>query len=383
MNDSPEETTEARPRRHWWPTRSNLTLWGIVIAAYLVSYVSTATSRSLFVGDSHYYAAMALRFSGESRAEAARIVAEKSTELGWRVIPAETLFGWDLVRPRVVYPALSAPFVKFMGISGLAVVSAIALFALYVVLTMQLRARYGNLAALVPILLIAASNYLSIYGAVMITESLTALWVALIVAAVWRYLNEPSGRMLWAMGLLTVVLGFTRQATLIPAGAVIMAWLCALLLRQDHARWRWPALVVGGTGIGVQVLQMLLFPGFSQVDQFKKVTHTDTLWEAVLTAPRLAAHIAKADVKVMAAADHALMMLLIFAVVSMVIFWRRPESHLLLGSLLAYALYNITNGTPTAFRYGMPGLVFVACSVSLLVASARGALRPAPPALAD
>jgi hypothetical protein len=317
---------------------------------------------------------MALRFSGDSRAEAARIVGEKSRELGWHVLSANTLFGWDLVRPRIVYPGLSAPFVHLWGVDGLVVVPAVAMAAVFVLFTVQLRTRYGDLAALIPVLLVSASKFLSIYGASMITESVTALWVTLIMVAAWRYQAEPSRRLLGTMALLTVVLGFTRQATLIPAGAVAMAWLGALLLRQDHIRWRGPAATIGATAIGVQTLQMWWFPGFSQVQQFEKVTHTDSLWAAIRSAPRLAAHIVHVDAINMAGQDRALMLLLILAIVSIVVFWRRPESHLLLGSLIAYALYNITNGTPTAFRYGMPGLIFVVSSVALLVASAQDAL---------
>src|SRR5674476_721 len=53
--------------------------------------------------------------------------------------------------------------------------------------------------------------------------------------------------------------------------------------------------------------------------------------------------------------DHALLILVMLSILSMVIFWRRAESHLLRGAIAGITLYNVTNGTPTGFRYAMPG----------------------------
>ena len=54
-----------------------------------------------------------------------------------------------------------------------------------------------------------------------------------------------------------------------------------------------------------------------------------------------------------------------------------------LGAILGVAVYNITNGTPTSFRYSMPGIVFFAMAVGALVAQAlpqpAGAATLTPP----
>jgi hypothetical protein len=59
--------------------------------------------------------------------------------------------------------------------------------------------------------------------------------------------------------------------------------------------------------------------------------------------------------------------------VGIVLFWRRSEAHLLVGAILAISVYNITNGTPTAFRYAIPGLVFYVAMVGLVI---RATARP-------
>jgi hypothetical protein len=369
-----------RAQAHRWLRAAHAELFtlAVVAAAYVVGYVATVRYTPLFTPDSRYYAGMALWFSGSSKESAADQVAAYSPQFHTVGVPVDVLFGWGLTQPRVVYPVLSIPFVKLFGIEGLTVVPAIAMALFMALTTVMLRRRWGSGAAIATMLVVSASPYLVLYGSAMLTESLTALWSAILLALAWRHARNPSVGIAVAMGVVTVVSGFTRQSTLIPAGAFVTAWLCALLLRRRPNPWGMPALVVGTTAVGVQLLQMWLFPGFSQVEQFEMVTKADTLSGAIANSPDLAWAILRKDIWRYSHYDHALFVLLALAVVSMVVFWRRSESHLLLGSLLAYELYNVTNGTSTTFRYGMPGLVFVAASVALLVSRALpAATRPA------
>lgn len=341
---------------------------GTVAAAYLVGYLSTVQNKPLFAPDTRYYAGMSLWFGGTDQQSAAHQVAAYSAKSGWQSPPADQLFGWGLTQPRVVYPGLSVPFVKAFGIPGMAVVPGIAMALLVVLLTMMLGRRYGYAAATGALLLVCVSPQLMFYGSAMLTESLTALWTTILLALAWHHGRSPTKAGVAGMAAVTVIAGFTRQATLIPAGAFVVAWLAALALRQRPNRWAVPALVVATTSVVVQLLQLWWFPSFSQVDQLKLKTGQDTLSGALREMPALAWHILSVDVRNLAVVDHALLVLLALALASMVVFWRRAESHLLLGSLLAYELYNVTNGVPTAFRYGMPGLVFVVASAALLLA---------------
>jgi len=346
----------------------------VVASTFIVTYVSVVTVKPLFAPDTRYYAAMSLWFGGAGKEEAARQVKEMSARSGWASPSADVLFGWGLVQPRVVLPALSVPFVKIWGIEGMVVVPALALAALVGVLTWAMARRYGGAAAAAMVVVVMCSSQIMFYGSAMLTESLSALWGALTLMAAWQYQRRGGRQPVAWMVALTVISAFTRQATLITAGAFVTAWLVAVVLRRRPNGWGVPALTVAVTSVAVQVLQTRLFPTFSQLDQFEHKTGADSLGGALLGAPGLAWRIARTDLVFIARQDHALLVLLTLSVLSMVVFWRRAESHLLLGAILGSELYGVTNGTPTAFRYAMPGLVFFAASVALLIA--RGDLRP-------
>lgn len=354
----------------WTRAQSTLLLATVVASTFVVTYSSVVRFKPLYAPDTQYYAAMSLWFGGDSKQEAARQVAEMSARSGWRAPLVEQLFGWGLVQPRVVLPVLSVPFVNIWGIQGMVVVPAVALAALIGVLTWMLARRWGGVVAAATVVLVMSSPMIMFYGSAMLTESLSALWGALTLAAAWQYQRYRGWRPVVWMVVLTVISGFTRQATLIPAGAFVTAWFIALVLRRRPNSWGVPALAVGVTAVAVQLFQTVFFPSFSQLDQFKEKTGADSLLGALRGTPGLARRIIQRDFDFFAVADHPVLVLITLSVLSMVIFWRRSESHLLLGAILGIALYNITNGTPTAFRYSMPGLVFFAVSVALLIARA-------------
>lgn len=357
----------------WARARSDVLLATVVVSTFIATYSSVVRFRPLFAPDTSYYGAMALWFGGESQQGAVRQVIERRLQSGWSTPPLliERLFGWGLVQPRVVLPALSVPFVKIWGIDGLVVVPALALAALIGVLTWMLARRWGRLPAVATVVLVMCSWRIMFYGGAMLTESLSALWGALILVAAWQYQRRGGWPPVAGMVLLTILSGFTRQASLIPAAAFLAAWLVAILLRSRPNGWGVPALAVTVTSLTVQLLQNRLFPTFSQlqqVNQFQANTKTGSLGGALGGAPKLAAHILKHDLHTTAQSDPALLILITLATVSVVVFWRRSESHLLLGALAGIAVYNVATGTPVAFRYAMPGLVFFATSVALLIA---------------
>ncbi len=369
--------------------RSGLLLATVVVSTFVATYSSVVRFKPLLAPDSSYYGAMAVWFGGSSQQEAIRQVTQRRLQSGWLTPPAlvDRLFGWGLVQPRVVLPALSAPFVKIWGIDGLVVVPGVALAALVGVLTWMLARRWGRLPALAAVLLVMCSPRIMFYGSAMLTESLSALWGALILVAAWQYQRRGGrGPVVW-MVLLTVISGFTRQASLIPATAFLAAWFFAVLLRSRPNRWGVPALAVTVTSLAVQLLQNRVFPTFSQVDQvnqFQANTRSGSLGGALRRAPRLAAHIVQHDMTVIAQTDPALLVLITLSVVSMIVFWRRSESHLLVGALAGITVYNVATGTPVAFRYAMPGLVFFAVSAALIIARAdqrqdRPSERQQPP----
>lgn len=341
--------------------------YGLVLATFVVSYISVARTRPLFQPDARYYLAMSFWFSGDSQQAAHDRLAAYLAPIGMAVPDQNLLFGWGLVQPRVVLPALAAPFVRVFGPNGMLVVTGIAALILTLLLTKLLIDRFGTLPAVATMLLFNASVRIVWYNIAMLTESLSALWGVIALLLAWRYQKRSRWSLAVGLAAVTVVSAFTRQATFIVAAAFIMAWLLGTIIEKKNSTWGMPALIVSVTAIATQLIQSLVFPSFSQLDQFLKQAGVQTLGEAILAIPRMAYSLLKADIKMFMNEDHALLLIIVLAVVSIFIFWRREESHLLLGALAGIALYNVTNGVPTSFRYAMPGLVFFALAVSVII----------------
>lgn len=361
-----------------------LRAWALVAGAFVAAWIAGVTSLPLYAGDSRYYAARALLFAGNSRDEAYSKVVDYTAMYHWPTPSPNGLFDYGLTAPRLLFPLLSAPFVRLFGIGGLAVVPTLSLIGLAITLYVLGSQRFGWRAALVPVLLVAASERIVYYSIAEITEGLMTFLSALILLVALRSDRlGPPRTAIWLV-VLTTLMAFTRQATLVPSVAFGLTWL-ALWVRRGRWRNRWarPALVVFVTTVVVQVGQSLLWPGFSQLSQFENMTGTHSLAGALLAVPRQVAHIVKGDFILFARQDRALLLLVVAALASAVVLWRREETYLLVGGLAGAMIYNSTNGVSSGFRYEMPALPFVVLSVAALVAWAGARWRPREHATAD
>ena len=355
---------------------------GLATVALFVALVSWSAPTPTFLPDTRYYASMALHLAGNSQSYSRNYVARYTEHLGYTTPRTRDLFSWGLVGPRLVYPTLSAPFIQEFGMGGMLVVPLIA-FVLGVLAMARTAVRRMPLAAaMVPLVLYLGSKGMVTYGTSMLTESLALLLVAA-VAFMLPLDGRPAGRraLWWVLGLMSI-LAFTRQSTLIPAGAVTIAYLGSIVSqRRLRTPWLSFALVTTGTTLFWQWFQGWLWPGFSQITQWKYKTDTHTVFDALRASPDLFWKIVTTDTDYMVASDRPLLVLLALAVVAAIVRIHRVEGQLLLGALLATILYSVTNGTPTAFRYGEPGMAFLVLGVGALVQAALGSswLRtPAP-----
>jgi len=345
-------------------------VWGALTGLYVVAYVAAVAGRQLFVPDTRYYAATTLRITGQSKAEAVETLRSYMDALPSPIQvqnPSSVLFDYGLTGPRILYPLLSAPFVKAFGLTGLAVVPALSIGGLVVATFVAVAGRWGWRATLLPLVLVAADWRLMTYGANEITEGLTTFICALILLVVLR--RERLGTRTTAIWLvlLTTAMAFTRQATLIPAAAFAFAWF-ALTVRRRAARNRWamPALVTTATALVVQVVQGVVWPGFSQIGQLEKATHTLYLASALKQLPHLFVHIEKTDLMNLARSNQPMVLLIAAGIASVLFLWRYEETYLLIGSMAAAVVYNVSNGTPVGFRYEYPALPFLVLSVAAL-----------------
>lgn len=347
--------------------RSNWLDYVVLLTVFIVIYVGIILLRTQYFPDSAHYLGMALWFSGMSREDALQVALERHLAMGYEPnTSVELLFDWGLVKPRVVLPALSVPFVWLFGANGVTIVAGIAAFLFTFGSYEFLVRRYGRAAAVTVSLMVLGSMSIMLSNLGMLTESLSALWGLVTLVLMSRYRRSPHWGWLVGMFAVTVTSAFTRQATFIVAGAFVVAFLFSLGSRERRREWLWPTAVVAGTAIAMQLLQTALWP-FSQADQYERMTGTDSLWGAILATPGLVKRILVEELSSYVLDDQILVVFLIVCAISLVVFWRRPESHLLLGALAGIALYNITNGNPTHFRYAIPGLIFFMASAALLV----------------
>lgn len=359
---------------------------GLAALALFVALVSWSAPAPTFLPDTRYYASMALHVAGNSQSYSRNYVARYTEHLGYSTPRTRDLFSWGLVGPRLVYPTLSAPFIQEFGMGGMLVVPLVS-FVLGVLVMAQAAVRRMPLAAaLVPLVLYLGSKGMVTYGTSMLTEPLALLLVAG-VALTLPLDSRPTGRrpLWWALGLMTV-LAFTRQSTLIPAGAVAVAYLGSVVAqRRLRTPWLPFALVTTGTTLFWQWFQGWLWPGFSQITQWKYKTNTHSVLDALQATPDLFWKIVTTDTDYLVASDRPLLVLLALSLVAAVVRIHRVEGQLLLGALLATVLYSVTNGTPTAFRYGEPAMVFLVLGVGSLVHAVLGSswLRAPEPVPAD
>lgn len=389
MNSAKDTTAEA-PRgarkvvngaRTWLVAQRVFWLDYLVILSVLtVVYVAIILLYSQYFPDSAHYLGMSLWFSGMTQQDALELVNARHIANGWDPnTSVDLLFNWGLVKPRVVLPLLSVPFIWLFGPAGLTVTTGIITLVLVLVLYKLLAARYGRVASVVSVLLMLSSMFIMVFSVGMLTESLSALWGVAALAAAYRYQSDPRKRWIVIMVAVTLLSAFTRQATFIVAGAFVVAWLLSFAVPRATRGWTVPTIAVAGSALLAQLVQTWLFP-FSQGDQYMRMTQTDSLWGAILATPKLIVGILREELATYVLEDQVLLILIGLALISMVVFWRRTESHLLFGAILGISLYNITNGNATHFRYAIPGIVFFLGSISLLLVHLQASARGGPPA---
>ena len=354
--------------------RAGLGMSLLILSMFVGAVVTAQKVNEQFVPDSRYYAAMAFRYTGLTQEEAREATIPSNDEQGWDTPPVESLFGWGLVQPRVVYPALSAPFVLVFGMQGMLVVPILSMLFVVFVAYRVLLDRYGPGPALAVTVLLLGSHFVFYWGTAMLTEGPAAAigTGVFLTLPIWR---EPRKWDLLICTGLILVLAFTRQAAVIPGGAILVAALGhSISSRKLWNRWSLFALSSVVTVVGAQLLQRNRWPTFSiSTHYFTRVAEVDNMTDAILAVPSVLKNIFILDLNQYMARDQAFLLLFALAIASFAVLWNKTEAHLLAGAFAATLLLNVLNGTPTAFRYAMPGLIFY------LVAAAAVIGRMAPP----
>jgi hypothetical protein len=148
----------------------------------------------LYHPDGAFYTFRALLFAGYDKFEAGRIVADwyatQPAKPG-EIVPSSLFFEnapntWDQYYPRVLYPFLSAAFVKLLGVPGMLVVPAIT-YLLVLLIISYIAFKIGRPGiGLIVVILITSSVTISRWMYINATDGLLMLFTGLFVLLIFK-----------------------------------------------------------------------------------------------------------------------------------------------------------------------------------------------------
>jgi hypothetical protein len=341
--------------------------YAVAFVVFLFAYWFTHAHLRMWFGDSLYYTSMTMMRAGHPYADAINLTGSYFHDPDiWRLNRGYTNPAfYDLIKPRVVYIWLSAPFVWLMGPGGMYVVPAVAgLLTIY--LLVRFLSRFVPPAAAVAlVLLVMTTNQFWIYSTGIYTESLCVLFITLLLFQLPWNGERTSKWQLASVAALIVLLTFTRQMTVIPVAMVLGGWLWSVF-RERRIRSTWfpvglTALAVGAAG---QISMMLIAP-FDALHQFMVNTgHRGHPGAAVRNLPNLAWNTITHEVASYSVNVSGLL-LWAAALVAGLLLWRTTAAGVYFGGLLSSFALDLLNGTMTNQRYLYPVMPVCVLMVAL------------------
>ena len=335
-------------------------IWAVVVVTQTDNYRA----------DGLYYTDMALRFAGTPVEEAADLTRQWYATLG-TAVPSSYLdpslnHDWLLVEPRFVYPLLSAPFVRLLGIPGMLVVPALSLLITSVAVGLAAVRSSGQTAAFSVVMLLLASTFIAGWSTDDITDGV-AMGEAAIILAILVINPRPLGaRMLICLGLLVGLLCFTRQTGPIAIGIVLVPWLWEVA-RTRSVRNAWSRIFVVTTAVATACTAFTLvrWP-FPLAEEMTRATRHASLEQALVNYPGTIARMIVSDLNAVATRDHPLLVLVGLAIVGMVLAWRSEAAAMAIGATLAaIAVAGLNGAALTDFRYLMPAVPYLALAAAV------------------
>ena len=241
-------------RRSWLGLRWELnSLFAMVIVLWTLTSLAKVMFNGLNLGldyglyhpDGAFYTFRALLFAGYDKFEAGRIVADWYATHPTKpsVINPTSLFfenaptTWDQYYPRVLYPLLSAMFVKFLGVPGMLVVPA-ATYLIVLLITAFLAHKSGRPGVgLFVIVLVTSSTTISRWMYINATDGLLMLFTGLFVLLMFRQTSlKLTNAQLVLVILLIVLSSLTRFSALL--------WIFMGLIFVVYKRWKEASCVI-------------------------------------------------------------------------------------------------------------------------------------------
>ncbi|MEU4419565.1 hypothetical protein AB0F81_03000 [Actinoplanes sp. NPDC024001] len=331
--------------------------WLLLAGLFLVGYVYWHLWGKPWTGDSLYYTAMTFQFAGHDLDEAIRLTGEyfNDPEIDRLHYGFEDPVISPLIYPRVVYPALSVPFVLLMGGTGMYVVPLLsALFIVWGLMRLMSRLFTKEIALAITAVFILTNAFLEFMTGLFTEAPALAFTVAILMLL-------PLGgkrfgmREAIACSILLVLVTFCRQSGPVIVSAVCFAWLGTLVLhrRLRTNEWNLPVLVLLPVGLAGTLLMQWWAP-YDVLAWFVKVNNQPDTITAIRNMPEIFWKLTVADANQYFQRDVALLGIWAAALISILVRPRSVLTALLIGALGPSMLLSVLNSTVSSFRYYLP-----------------------------
>lgn len=342
-------------------------LWALnSIAKVLFNGLYLDLDYGLFHPDGAFYTFRTLLFAGYDKVEAGQIVSDwyatypsrpgesDPTSLYFENAPGT----WDQYLPRVLYPLLSAPFVKLFGVWGMLVIPALTYLAVLLVAAYVAYKIGRPEIGLLAVILITSSITISRWMYINSTDALLMLFPALFILFVFRNLRlKLSNLSLLALLVLIYLSSLTRFSALM--------WIAIGLVFLAQKSFKEGLLIVA-TAIASSI-PIFLRPFGNDV--LPELNEKSPL-EKILFYPVSLARISVYEVGQLFVLDRIFFWTLLLGLVLALMNWRRIESQFLLASFISLWITGSLNAVlGVNFRYQLAVIPFLLWALIALLPS--------------
>jgi hypothetical protein len=344
--------------------------WLVLAVLYTLAYLYYHWTGKPWTGDSLYYTAMSFDFAGHDLAEAIRLTGRyfHDPEIDRLRNAFDNPALAPLIYPRVVYPALSVPFVLLLGGTGMYVVPLLgSLFVVWGLMRLLTRL-FGTAIALgVTGLFIVTVAFLEFVTG-LFTESPAMAFTVAIVLMLPLGGRRFGATAAVASAVLLVLITFCRQGGPVLIGAIGCAWLWTLVRRRSLRGnpWNLPLLVLAPVGIASSLVLQWWAP-YDVLAWFVQVNGEPDMAGAVRHLPQIYWTLTVTDLRDYFGHDLAMFAIWCAGLISCLVLPLSVRTGLLLGALAPSALLAVLNSKPSSFRYYLPMYPFLVLAAAGLL----------------
>jgi hypothetical protein len=331
--------------------------WLVLALLYAVTYVFWRYHGKPWSGDALYYTAMAFHYAGHSVDDAIRLTGayfqDPDIQRLHRGFDSATLA--PLIYPRVVYPALSVPFVLLMGGAGMWVVPLLSsLFLVWGLMRLLARLYTPGIATGVTALFMVTVAFKE-FGTGLFTESPTMAFVVAILLLLPLGGRRFGRRAAVGCALLLVAIAFCRQSAPVVVSAVCCAWLWTVVRRRTFRgnEWNRPVAVLLPVGLAVTLFLQWWAP-YDVLAWYTRVNDEPDTRTALLHMPQIFVHLTLTDSRTYFTTDGVMLVLWCAALLACAVRPLSVHTGLFAGALAPSMLLSVLNSTASSYRYYVP-----------------------------